>query len=666
MSSALNPVLFTLDIEGVSHELQVLEFRAREAINQPYEVHLELVSDRRDIDLHALHHRAAFLCFSPGGGGLHGQIQTLAEGDAGHRLSRYQMTLVPRLAYLAHRHNQRIFQHLSAPQIIEKVLKDHGILADTTRFYFGTQYPARPYCVQYESDLHFIQRLCEEEGLHFHFEHSAQGHVLVFGDDQNSFTRTGQQTAYCPSSGLVAQAPVIERFTVQINTRTSQVRRRDYHFEIPHVQLDCATRNTLTPRLEDYAYPGAFTERKRGDLLAGRALERHRFDCCQGTGSSDQSAMRSGHFFKMTEHPKAERNGTWLLSEVEHQGRQPQVLEESIGDIGHPDGFTQGYRNTFVATPWDVPFRPALEHPKPQMKGPQHAIVTGPPGQEIYCDRYGRVKVQLLWDRDGERNEHSSCWLRVATSWAHDRYGNVLVPRVGMEVQVAFSDGDPDRPYVLCCLANAETPLPLDLPGQLTRSVFRSRSSPGGGGYNELRIEDRQGAEHIALRAQRDFLQRVLNDEQIQVDNRRSVVVGGNASHDLRGEEHHLTHGNRLTELKRDDHLLVLGDQHIRVASQRLSAGQQIHLNAAQQVVIDGGASVTLMAGGQWLTLGPQGIFASVPIVQGGAAPVSLPAQPLMPGVVPMTLATLDIAQQRQALTAARTSRCPICEQARP
>ena len=664
MFSAVKPVVFTLDIQGFPRDLQVLEFRAREALNQPYEVNLELVGERHDLDIKSLHHRSAFLRFGADGSGIHGQVYTVAEGDSGKRLTRYQMTLVPHLTYLSHCHNQRIFQNLSVPQIIAKVLKDQGMQADTWRFQMNAEYRPRLYCVQYETDMHFLQRLCEEEGLHFHFQHSAEGHVLVFGDDQTSFSKPERSTAYRQASGMVAQAPVIDQFKLKLNTRPTHVSRRDYDFEKPRVQLDSESKKPLVPHLEDYAFPGQFIHRERGKQLTNLALERHRADYQLANGRSDQSALRSGHFVEMTEHPCPERNGLWLLTQVEHVGLQPQVLEEAMTDTRAQDGFSQGYRNHFVATPWDVIFRPALDHPKPRMSGNQHAVVTGPPGEEIYCDQYGRVKVQLLWDRDGQQNEQSSCWLRVATGWAHERYGSVQIPRVGMEVQVGFTDGDPDKPYVLCCLPNASTPVPLDLPAEQTRSIFRSQSSPGGGGYNELRIEDRKGAEEIALRAQRDFVQHVLNDERIQVDNQRNVVVGGISSHDLRGEERHLTHGNRLTELKQDDHLLVLGDQHVRVANQRLSATQQLHFSAVQQVAISGGTYLALMGGGQWLTLGPEGIFSSVPILVGGAPPVSLPAEPLMPGALPLLKVTFDAAQQRHALISTRASRCLICEAA--
>jgi type VI secretion system secreted protein VgrG len=666
MSGVSEPVVFKLEIEGFSHDFQVFEFRASEALNKTFEVALELVSERRDLDLESLLHRPAFLSFCPDGSGIHGQIYRVTQGDSGTRLTRYQIVLVPHLAYLAHRHNQRIFQHQSVPQIIAQVLSDHGMQPDAWRFGLSGDYQPRLYCVQFdETDLFFIQRLCEEEGLHFHFQHSRDGHLLVFGDDQSAFPCPAAPTPYTQDSGMVAEVAVIDRFKVRLETRTTHVSRRDYHFQKPTVQLEAEAKETRLPALEDYSFPGQFTHRDQGKHLSQRALERHRADYRQGHGRSDQSLMRSGSFVDMSEHPRADCNGLWLLTRIEHIGRQPQVLEESASDPGADDGFTQGYRNHFVATPWDVSFRPALEHRKPRINGNQHAVVTGPPGEEIYCDAYGRVKVQLLWDREGQLNEQSSCWLRVATGWAQDQYGSVQIPRVGMEVLVGFTEGDPDKPFVLGCLPNAVTPVPLDLPAEQTRSIWRSQSTPGGGGYNELRIEDKQGAEEIAIRAQRDFVQLVLNDQRIQVDHQRTVVVGGIASHELHSDEHHLTHGNRLTELKQDDHLWVQGDRHIRVASQRLSAGQQIHLGAGQQVVIDGGTHVTIKAGGHWLTLGPEGIYSSVAIVQGGAPALGMAAEPLVPGALPLLKVAFDPVQQRHALVSTRASRCLICEAAR-
>jgi len=445
MFNAANETHFSLTLEGVEHDFQVLEFQGREAISQPYRFDLELVSERPDLDLESLLHRPAFLALAPDGSGIHGLVHQAAQGESGQRLTRYRLTLVPQLAYLAHRTNQRIFQHLSVPQVIAQVLEEHGIQADAYRFQLGPViYPPREYCVQYdETDLHFIQRLCEEEGIHYHFQHSAAGHALVFGDDQTVFPRLAA-TAYQQDSGLVADQPVIKRFGLRLETRTSRVTRRDYDFEKPRLTMETAFYCDFQPDLEDYDYPGRFTERTRGKHLSQRALERHRHDYELAEGESDQPRLASGHFLPLSEHPRADWNQLWLLTEVLHEGKQPQVLEESITNhVDTGDGFAQGYRNRFIATPWNIPFRPALVHMKPKVLGSQTAVVTGPAGEEIHCDEYGRVRVQFHWDREGQADDKTSCWLRVSSSWAGDRYGGIAIPRVGMEVLVTFLEGDP-------------------------------------------------------------------------------------------------------------------------------------------------------------------------------------------------------------------------------
>ncbi|NWD21865.1 type VI secretion system tip protein VgrG [Pseudomonas yamanorum] len=628
MFAPANQSAFTLTLDGMPSDLKVYEFKGNEAISQPFRFDLELVSEQPDLDLESLLHRQAFLGFDAQGHGVHGQVYRVAQGDSGRRLTRYQISLVPRLAYLQHSSHQRIFQHQSVPQIVRQVLEGQGIQGDAFEFRLGAEYPEREYCVQFgESDLGFIQRLCAELGIHYHFQHSPDGHLLVFGDDQAVFAQGEQPTEYAPGSGMVADTPVIKRFSVRLETRTTGVNLRDYDFRKPRLQLESEVLGEQLPSLENHDYPGHFTDRPHGRHLAQRALERHRGDYRQAHGSGDQPALVSGQFFKLAAHPREEWNDLWLVTQVTHTGSQPQVLEESVGD-----GASQGYSNTFVATPWDTVFRPGLPPPRTPISGYQNALVTGPVDSEIHCDEYGRVKVQLAWDRAGANNEHSSCWLRVASGWAHEHYGAVLIPRVGMEVLVGFVDGDADTPLVVGCLANAATPVPLDLPADKTRSIFRSQTSPGGGGYNELRIEDRKGAEEIYLRAQRNWTQHVLHDQHVQVDNQRSVIIKGLDRHELQGEEQRTVHGNRLTELKQDDHLMITGSQQVR-------AGLTIQIGAGQSIVIDAGASATLQAGGQWINVSAGGIFSSVPIQLGGApAPVGAP---LMPGLQEQLLAVI-------------------------
>ncbi|ATR82262.1 hypothetical protein CS390_06655 [Pseudomonas sp. HLS-6] len=241
----------------------------------------------------------------------------------------------------------------------------------------------------------------------------------------------------------------------------------------------------------DYGYPGHFNQDKQGALLAKRALERHRSDYQQAHGDSDQPLLVSGHFLRLAEHGNPAWNDLWLLTEITHEGRQPQVLEEAIvsdfeADL---DGFHQGYRNHFVATPWDTPFRPPLEHPKPRLFGTQSAVVTGPEGEEIYCDAYGRVKVQFFWDREGQADERTSCWMRVASNWASQGFGAISLPRIGMEVLISFQEGDPDRPLVTGCLFHGVHLPPYRLPDFKTVATVKSKEHKGSRS-NELRIDD--------------------------------------------------------------------------------------------------------------------------------------------------------------------------------
>ncbi|MGA3679224.1 type VI secretion system tip protein VgrG [Pseudomonas graminis] len=502
MFAPANQAQFSLTLNGQDTLFQVLSFTGRERLNQPFEFELELVSEKPALDLESLLHAQTFLQLAEDGTGVHGLVYSIAQGDAGKRLTRYRISLRPQLAYLAHRINQRIFQQMTVQQIISQVLEEHGILSIDYRFQLGATYPERVYCVQYdESDLHFIQRLCEEEGIHFHFQHSAKGHLLVFGDDQTVFPKLAP-VLYQQDTGLVADAQVIKRFGLRMNTRTSRTTRRDYDFTKPKFQLESTAKSAAVPDLEDYDYPGRFADRERGRHLANRALERHRTDYRLAEGSSDQPRLVSGHFLALTGHANPLWNDLWLLTEVFHEGKQPQVLEEVItSDVTDlKSHFHQGYRNRFSATPWDVHYRPPLEHPKPKVLGTQSAVVTGPEGEEIYCDQHGRVKVQFFWDREGEHNDKTSCWMRVASNWASQNFGAINLPRVGMEVLITFLEGDPDQPLITGCLYHGAHLPPYKLPDFKTVATVKSKEYKGGRA-NELRIDDTTSEISIALRS---------------------------------------------------------------------------------------------------------------------------------------------------------------------
>ncbi|RIJ09182.1 type VI secretion system tip protein VgrG [Pseudomonas sp. 91RF] len=671
---------FRLTTDDFKHDFQVLSFSGSEAISEPFAFKVELVGTRPDADLPGLMHQQAFLAFDDHGHGIHGQIQHIGRGNIGERLTRYSLTLAPCLANLRHRVNQRIFQNLSVARIIAQILEEHGIHADRYRFQLGHPLPDREYCVQYnESDLHFIQRLCQEDGLHYHFRHSRDRHLLVFGDDQTVFPRLSWPTRFKPHNAMVADRPVIQRFDYRLETRPNHASSRAYDFKKARMTLEADAHNPdrhLQPDPGVYEYPGRYLDREHGKQLARRALEGHRADGCLGEGDSNEPALVSGHFLSLTEHPDPAFNDLWLLTEIRHEGKQPQVLEETADHASaDPEkDFIQGYRNHFTATPWEAIHRPPLRFRKPHIGSTQTAVVTGPEGEDIHCDPYGRVKVQFFWDREGRHNDKSSCWLRVASGWAGNAHGSVIVPRVGMEVLVTFLHGDPDRPVISGCLANSANPVPYELPTHKTRSVFRSRSSPGSTGFNELMIEDRAGQEQIYLRAQRDLLQKVEHDSHLDIGNQRRETIRGNSFSALHAEEHRLVTGHRKTHLKASDYLHVGESSHTRVGqSLTTEAAGQLCFSAGEHLVLEAGKSISLKVGGEHFVLDHSGLFGSSDLLIGGVPAPFLRAPLLQPDGIedlsaPAPLPPL-VAPSQQALMAASKNLgadfCPICEACR-
>ena len=648
---------FKLTLPTVKTDFNVLAFNGSEALDQPFFIQVQLVSENPSLDLETLLHQPAYLDFGEVGAGLHGLVYAIGRDDPGRRLTRYHLTLAPRLACLAHRYDQRIFQQRSVPQIIATVLEHHGILADAYVFELGpVVYPPRTFCVQYaESDLHFVQRLCEEEGIHYHFRHSAQAHVVVFGDDQTVFRRLPVQR-YCAAGGPQPDTQVIQRFDLRLGTRSQKTVRRDYHFEHPSLRLQDGAGPASPHPLEDYRYPAGFTGHARGKRLAQRGLERHQSNRFRAVGTSDQPVLCSGHFLELCDHPDPACNDLWLITGVRHEGGQPQVLEEAMSeaDVLH------GYRNHFTVTPWRAVYRPPLKHPKPTLNGTQTATVTGPSGEDIHCDAHGRVKVRFHWDRLDKDDDNSSCWVRVASGWAGDGYGAMLIPRVGMEVLVTFLEGDPDQPLINGCLPNASHRPAYALPQHKTRSVLRSRSALGGGA-NELHLEDRRGEELIYLRAQRDLEQQVGHDSRLEVAGQRHEIIRGSSTVHLGSDEQRHVTGDRKVVLQASDHLDVQGDSLTQVGQTLvIEAGQQLHLKAGASLVIDAGSQLSLKAGGEHLVIQAGAILSSRPITLGGSPAVTRLASALgEAGSSTLSSAQgalMDVARQWGA------DFCPLCE----
>jgi type VI secretion system secreted protein VgrG len=670
MSYLANTPTFTLTIEGQApNHWQVLAFDAEEALSQPFKITVDAVTERPPHELQRLLHKHAYLSF--GGQGLHGQIHEIQQGKIGPRLSHYQLQIVPSMAYLQHASDRRIFQQMTVAQIIGEVLKGHGLLTgQQVKFQFGQekQIP-REYCVQYgETDLAFINRLCEEEGYFYYFEHFADRHVVVFAHQETMFYRDGHfgsAVPFVPANGMVPEHPMMHAFEVRLATRTSRVTHRDYNFQKAHIQLETSKDSEAFPTLEHYVYPGQFLDAADGRQRSRRALERQRADYQLATGKSDQPLLRSGTPLKLEDHPQPTCNAIWVPTWIHHEGRQPQVLEEhgASDEPLKPGQITQGYRNSFHAIPHRVEFRPPLSHPKPKIQGAQTAVVTGPVNEEIHCNEFGQVKIKLHWDRNPQNDDSTSCWVRVASSWAGSNYGAVTLPRVGMEVLVDYLDGDPDKPMVIGCLNNNTHRVAHKLPDNKTKTVLRSKSSPASSGFNELQLEDKSGSELIYLRAQRDMEQLIQHDSRIEIGNERFETIKGNSTSVLEAEDQRTVSGDRKVQLRADDHLQVAGSRHTRVGGVvAIEAGQQIHLKAGANLIVDAGVTLTLAAGGQHILISPAGIFSSALILPGGTPVPGMPAMPLPPGQNPPLIAGAIPATQGQIDEIKRGAlTCPLC-----
>ena len=604
-----------------SGDFGVYAFSGFEEACKPYEFGIELVSRSANVDLTALLGTPACLSIADRSGGerlVHGLIREMEQLHTANRFTHYRCSLVPRLWFLGQIRDHRIFQNLSVVEIIQQILKEQGFTGDAASFKLCYAYEPREYCVQYgETDLHFITRLCEEEGIYFYFEHKADAHCLCFCDREGGPKIPGQSDLrFFPGSGQRSDTAVINRLALHESVNSNAAAYREWNFRKPRLDLEVRDKEEdkqAAPAppgmlLEQYAYPHLYQLRQPGEryvkLRMLRQLTFRQWIEC----SSDVARFLPSYTFSMHDHPREALNAGWWVVSVRHEGQQPGVLEHEA-----PDGRGLHYASRVTAIPEMTRFIPALEHPKNRIIGEQSAIVTGPEGEEIYPDEYGRVKVQFHWDREGQHNENTTCWIRVSQGWAGSKYGIMAIPRIGHEVVVSFLEGDPDRPLITGRVYHELNMPPYELPAHKTRTVFKSMSTPGKEneerGFNELRIEDKKGQEEIYLHAEKDVNIHVKNDwkEHILHDQHRTV---DNFTYTLtKGETHETLKQPRKTELFANDNLTVHADSHTKVDGKWLGkAGVEIHLHAGEKMVLEAGTEMTLKAGGSWIKLDPSGV----------------------------------------------------------
>jgi type VI secretion system secreted protein VgrG len=475
-------------------------------------------------------------------------------GEAGGDplFSYYRATMVPWPWLLTMTADSRIFQKLSVPDIVEKIFSEKGFKDFQIRLHGS--YDPRDYCVQYrETDFNFVSRLLEEEGIYYFFEHKDKKHTLILADvpEEHKPCPKQESARYQLSAGGWLEKDVVTSLEVTQEIRPGKYTLNDFNFEMPNTDLKVETpgKQTLGPgEREIYDYPGDYSKRAQGDRLSNIRMQEEEAKITNIVASSVCRAFTSGYRFDLLDYYRSDMNEkSYVLTSINHGATEP------VGGSGQ--GSEASYTNSFTCIPFDVPYRPPRITPKPVVEGTQTAIVVGPSGEEIYTDEHGRVKVQFHWDREGKKDENSSCWIRVSQVWAGAGWGAMCIPRIGQEVIVDFIEGDPDRPIITGRVYHGTNKPPYHLPDEKTKSTIKSDSSLGGGGFNEIRFEDKKGSEEIYIQAEKDeniLVKKNKNqiigaNDQLSVGNNQTIAIGVDRTETV-GKNESITIGFNKTE----------------------------------------------------------------------------------------------------------------------
>jgi type VI secretion system secreted protein VgrG len=566
-----------LGLAGAGGELQLVGLHGEEAIGELFVFHLELASANAAIDLASVIGQEASASLALDGGKTRyfsGVVSRLVQCGGNADSAIYRAELRPWLWWLTLEIDARIFQQQSVPQIVMALFREFGF--PDFRDNLKGSYAARDYCVQYnESAFDFISRLMEEEGIFYYFEHAAGSHTMVLVDGGDDYpTCAGLASArYQATGGSRDAIDLVYRCEAEQRAVPAKFASGDFHFETPAAPL-AANAEGKAGRMRVYEYPGGYRASEAGTSLAKLRMQALAHSREAVSGESTCRAFTAGHGFGLSGHYRDDLNADYVLRRVRHSLRH------------------DGYSNSFDAFPRSLPFRSLLRTPRARIFGTQTATVVGKAGEEIWTDNHGRIKVQFHWDQRGKRDENSSCWIRVAQSWAGKGWGSFFLPRIGQEVIVSFLDGDPDRPLVTGAVYNAEQVVPESLPTNQTRSVLRSRSSKGGTAGNELRFDDKKDAEELYLHAQMDMNTVVENARSTRVVKGKDslAVEEGERSVDVKGDESHVNQANFVHKVSGNFELSVDGNLTITVRG-------SISIKADGSISTAAGTSLTNKAG---------------------------------------------------------------------
>jgi len=554
------------------------------------------------------------------------EVETRKEGEV-----LYRATMVPWAWLLTLFDDCRIFQNMSVPDIIQKVFSDRGFTDYANRI-TGT-YSPREYTVQYrETDFNFISRLMEDEGIFYFFEHDADKHTLVMADQPSAFVDCPCQStvAYDTTPGLWQDVDVVLTMRRAQRVRVGKITENDYDFTKPKTSLDA---NLDSARKgEFYEYPGKYTVRDEGSRYARVRLEEQEVRLATITAETNCRAFRPGFKFTLTGYYRDDANKAYSILSIQHQAANNSYISNELQEAFD-------YRNTVEAISSDVPYHPPRHARRPFIQGSQTAVVVGKSGEEIWVDQYGRVKVQFFWDRAGNMDENSSCWIRVAQLWAGKGWGAIFTPRIGQEVIVDFLEGDPDRPIITGRVYNGDQTVPYALPGEQTKSTIKSMSSKGGGGFNEIRLEDKKGSEQVFVFGEKDEDIRIKNDAREWIGNDRSLHIIRDQMEKVGRDKHDNIVRDHIEKIGRDHHIDIEGKEAIKIVgshsetvqgdvievyqgNQSTQVTQSVYVKG-MNVVIEAMTGLCIKVGGSFITINASGVTILGPMVNinsGGAA----------------------------------------------
>jgi type VI secretion system secreted protein VgrG len=559
-----------------------------EQLGRLSEYRVQLLSTRSDIKIADVLGKPMGVHLDlPGGGKRHfgGVVTRFASCGWKGSLCRYEAVIHPWLWLLTRSSNCRIFQDKSVVDIVKAVCGDaaYGGVVELDAGSLSGTYNPLPYCVQYrETDFQFVCRLLETAGIYFYFSHEESKHTMVLADSYGAHaTIPGYDTVeYSGEAGRrIVDQEAVYGWEAAGAILPSSYELNDFDFEKAASSNSGGLRVKSTiaaafsqQAYEMYDYPGGYVAAGDGTALARGRMEALHGQCEEIRADTNARGLYPGGLFALKEHPRSDQNRAYLVTSARY---------ELVGDDYATGGGTPAdMQCQFTAIGKEHSYRAPRYYDKPVVRGPQTAMVVGKAGEEIWTDKYGRVKLQFHWDRDGKEDENSSCWVRVAQGWAGKGWGAVFVPRIGMEVIVSFLEGDPDRPLVTGCVYNSDAMPPYDLPAEQTRSTIKSNTSKGGGGFNEIRFEDKKDSEEIFVQAEKDFNRVVKNNDTLKVGFEKADK------------------GDQTISIKNDQGLDVGGNQTVTIT------GDQ-KVTVSKTIVIEATTSIELKVGGSSIKMEP-------------------------------------------------------------